>query len=291
MSFDRLQVAQNNDILLDIPAFDVIAGSNIALVGRNGAGKTTLLESILGLRKLSQGQISFRCDKRQLGVQLQNSTYNAEFLVNDILHLHRALYRKSNNELYKAFNLDQLANKKYGHLSRGQKQRIDLYVAVAHNPSTLILDEPGTGLDKHYLDNFFCALEQLQQQNCFTLLMASHSEEELLFATDILWIDHGMIIQFDNKKTLLKQNLGNIKAHIKFENNFDLNNLICSLKKEGMYRNIRFLSAHNVIIFGESSLRKTMLDIASKETFIEFSIKETCEEDFLALVSENIPSI
>ncbi len=287
MKIQNLQVIHSRDTLLDIPKLDMYRGCSIALVGSNGAGKTTLLESILGLRKTTRGDIALHCDKRDMGVQLQNATYNPEILVKEVFKLHATLYGKTNPKLHESFILKELESKKYGRLSRGQKQRVDLYVALAHQPSTLILDEPGTGLDKRFYEQFITVMRSYQNNPDATVLMASHTGSEVAEASHILWIEGGKIVDFSDKNIMLNKHLGEFKAHIRYSSSLKIDDLLSELSTVSVLRHVRHPCDNEVVIYGDESLRQPMLNMASKHNFSTFALSETDEEDFLELVSTN----
>ena len=120
-------------------------GRHTAIIGPNGAGKTTLIEALLGFRQahLEEAQIlgvaaarflqSTRHRKR-LGVQLQRVEYEDSSNVREILDLHQALYGKQDPQVAQALDIEALRQLPYRALSRGQKQRLDLFVALAHHP-------------------------------------------------------------------------------------------------------------------------------------------------------------
>lgn len=287
MTIQQLVVTHSNDTLLDIPELSLFKGCQIALVGGNGSGKTTLLESILGLRKTAGGKISLHCDKRKLGVQLQNATYNPEILVSDVVKLHSTLYRQGDCDLYDSFMLKDLAHKKYGRLSRGQKQRVDLYVALAHKPSTLILDEPGTGLDKHFYEQFLHVISHYQDNPDITIVMASHTPSEVENASHILWIEDGKVQDFTTTELMLNKYLGSFKVHICYEPHFDIDEQLSALSRLAGFRDVRHPASHEAVIYGDESLRQPMLELAAEYSFPTFSLSKTSAEDFLELVSAN----
>ncbi|TPG65678.1 ATP-binding cassette domain-containing protein [Pseudomonas arsenicoxydans] len=138
-------------------------GRHTAIIGPNGAGKTTLIETLLGLRQvhLEEAQIlgipvahflQSTQHRKRLGVQLQRVEYEDSSNVREILDLHQALYGKQDPQVAQALDIDALRKLPYRALSRGQKQRLDLFVALAHHPEIAVLDEPFTGLDRAYID-------------------------------------------------------------------------------------------------------------------------------------------
>lgn len=112
--------SERNILLLEVSQLTIKTGSKVAIVGPNGSGKTTLLETLIGLRKYSSSQklnIMTGAKRKGLGCQLQNSTYNNEFNVCDILDLHKKLYQKTDLDFYKSLDLSFLKKKKYKILS------------------------------------------------------------------------------------------------------------------------------------------------------------------------------
>ncbi|MDP4535122.1 ATP-binding cassette domain-containing protein [Alkalimonas collagenimarina] len=287
MTIQQLLVTHSNDTLLDIPELDLLKGCQIALVGANGAGKTTLLESILGLRKAAGGIARLHCAKRNLGVQLQNATYNPEILVSDVVSLHATLYGQSDAELYDKFLLKELAHKKYGRLSRGQKQRVDLYVALAHKPTTLILDEPGTGLDKYFYEQFLQVLADYQDNPAISIVMATHTASEVENSSHILWIEAGKLQDFSARNTMLNKHLGSFKAHLCYEPQLGLDARLGELLQLAGVRHLRRPTVHEAVLYGDESLRQPMLELAAEYKFSTFSLTKTDAGDFLELVSAN----
>lgn len=150
-SFGTQNVLSNLD-------WNIEAGSIVGLLGRNGAGKTTLIESMLGLRECERGEVLlFGESIRQLSSEakakigyVQQSAELFEWLTpRQMLRYFKALYPCWNDakveELMQRWNLpyDKVISK----FSGGQKQRLAIIRALAHEPELLILDEPVASLD------------------------------------------------------------------------------------------------------------------------------------------------
>lgn len=138
---------------LDDVSLTVPRGGVFGLIGGNGAGKTTLIKHILGMLKAQSGSVSvFGLDpvKNPVGV-LGRIGYLSEdrdlpnwMRVGELMRYTQAFFpawdEKYAEELREAFDLDPLAKVK--NLSRGQRARAGLLVALAHRPELLVLDEP-----------------------------------------------------------------------------------------------------------------------------------------------------
>src|SRR5262249_43351922 len=133
-------------------------GAVFGLVGANGAGKTTLIKHVLGLLRAAAGSVRvFGRDPvaDPVGV-LSHVGYLSEepdlpgwMRVAELLRYTRAFYPGWDDayaeRLRRDFGLDPAARVK--HLSKGQRARAGLLIALAYRPDLLVLDEPSTGLD------------------------------------------------------------------------------------------------------------------------------------------------
>src|SRR2546423_419368 len=133
-------------------------GGVYGLVGANGAGKTTLIKHILGLLRAESGSVRvFGLDPvadpvavlSRIGYLSEENDVPGWMRVDELIRYSRAFYPAWDDayaeELRQAFALDPSA--KIRTLSKGQKARAGLLVALAHRPELLVLDEPSSGLD------------------------------------------------------------------------------------------------------------------------------------------------
>lgn len=138
-------------------------GEVTALIGPNGAGKTTLLLMLATLLVPDRGTITIdgfspvddpREVRRRIGWMPDGfGTWDA-LTVREVLHTIGAAYdlpaaeaRSRTDEVLEQVHLTDLADRRARVLSRGQKQRLGMARALLHRPSTLLLDEPASGLD------------------------------------------------------------------------------------------------------------------------------------------------
>jgi len=180
-------------------------GAVYGLVGANGAGKTTLIRHILGLLRAESGSVRiFGLDPvaDPVGV-LSRIGYLSE--VNDLpdwmrtgelIRYSRAFYPAWDDayaeELRQAFALDPAA--RINNLSRGQKARAGLLIALAHRPELLLLDEPSSGLDPVVRRDILEAILRTIAHEGRTVLFSSHLLEEVERVADhVTMISHGRI--------------------------------------------------------------------------------------------------
>jgi len=130
----------------------------IALIGPNGCGKTTLIKTILGMVVPDSGSITFKGDnilnhwqyRDQIGYMPQMGRYPDNMTIGQVLGMMKDIRGKSeglDEDLIKAFSVQNISNKRMGTLSGGTIQKVSAALAFLFNPSVLILDEPTAGLD------------------------------------------------------------------------------------------------------------------------------------------------
>jgi len=130
----------------------------IALIGPNGSGKTTLIKSILGMVIPDSGTITFNGKdiadnfqyRDEIGYMPQIGRYPDNMTIGQVLGMMKDIRGKSgklDEDLIKAFSINNLLNKRMRTLSGGTIQKVSAALAFLFNPSVLILDEPTAGLD------------------------------------------------------------------------------------------------------------------------------------------------
>ena len=130
----------------------------IALIGPNGCGKTTLIKTILGMVVPDSGSITFMGNnilnhwqyRDEIGYMPQIGRYPDNMTIGQVLGMMKDIRGKLDNlddDLIKAFSINNLLNKRMGTLSGGTIQKVSAALAFLFKPSVLILDEPTAGLD------------------------------------------------------------------------------------------------------------------------------------------------
>lgn len=167
--------------------FTVQPGEIFGLLGPNGAGKTTTLECLEGIRQPSAGTLRVldidpvREPARlaqAIGVQLQSSGLPPSMTVDEAIKFFCAYHKvKPRYDLIERMDLNDKRRTVYEQLSIGLKRRLNLILAVAHNPPVVILDEPTAGLDVASRVELHGLMDELRRQGT-TILLATHDMAE-----------------------------------------------------------------------------------------------------------------
>lgn len=186
---------------LDDLSLSVPRGGVFGLIGGNGAGKTTLIKHVLGLFKAQSGSVQvFGLDPVQnpvgtlgrIGYLSEDRDLPNWMRVSELMRYTQAFFpnwdERFAEELRAAFDLD--ANAKVKELSRGQRARAGLLVALAHRPELLILDEPSSGLDPVVRRDILGAIIRTIADEGRTVLFSSHLLDEVERVADRVAIIH-----------------------------------------------------------------------------------------------------
>lgn len=143
---------RTQNVLINV-SFEIKKSEIIGLVGENGSGKSTLLKILVGLLKpdsgnfKSEGKIGY-CPQEMLLFERLTVRENFHYFAKayDII-LTRDGFEKILESTLQSFNFTNFKNKIVSELSGGTKQKLNLALALIHNPDLLILDEPYSGFD------------------------------------------------------------------------------------------------------------------------------------------------
>lgn len=185
-----------DDVSLVIPR-----GGVFGLIGGNGAGKTTLIKHILGLLKAESGTVRvFGLDPVQnpvgtlgrIGYLSEDRDLPDWMSVRELMRYTQAFFptwdETYGEQLREMFDLDPKAKIKT--LSRGQRARAGLLIALAHRPELLVLDEPSSGLDPVVRRDILGAIIRTIADEGRTVLFSSHLLDEVERVADAVTIIH-----------------------------------------------------------------------------------------------------
>jgi ABC-2 type transport system ATP-binding protein len=186
---------------LDEVSLTVPRGGVFGLIGGNGAGKTTLIKHLLGLLQAQAGTVRvFGLDPvanpvgvlGRIGYLSEDRDLPNWMRVRELMRYTQAFFPTWDDayaeELRQAFDLDP--NAKVKNLSRGQRARAGLLVALAHRPELLLLDEPSSGLDPVVRRDILGAIIRTIAEEGRTVLFSSHLLDEVERVADRVAIIH-----------------------------------------------------------------------------------------------------
>jgi ABC-2 type transport system ATP-binding protein len=176
-------------------------GGVFGLIGANGAGKTTLIKHVLGLLKAQTGSVRvFGLDPvhdpvgvlSKIGYLSEDRDLPDWMRIEELMRYTQAFYpdwdQKFADELCERFEL--LPSQRIKTLSRGQRARAGLLVALAHRPELLLLDEPSSGLDPVVRRDILAAIIRTVADEGRTVLFSSHLLDEVSRVADRLAMVH-----------------------------------------------------------------------------------------------------
>ncbi|WP_432931025.1 ABC transporter ATP-binding protein [Microbispora sp. CA-135349] len=150
---------------LDGVSFTVGQGEMFGFVGANGAGKTTTMRIVMGVLQADEGEVRWKGDplgfaeRRRFGYMPEERGLYQKMKVADQIGYFGRLHglspeaaRRAADELIERLGLTERAGDTVEALSLGNQQRVQLAVALVHDPDVLILDEPFSGLDPLAVD-------------------------------------------------------------------------------------------------------------------------------------------
>lgn len=198
-------------------SLEVCEGEVFGLLGPNGAGKTTSINMICGLLKPDAGQVIIRGKvitngdasiRARVGVCPQNIILWGQLtcieqmqFIGEMYGLRGKITRERSEKLLKELNLiekkDQLART----LSGGMQRRLNLAMALVHDPEILVLDEPEAGLDPQSRVLVREYVKSLARQK--TIILTTHNMDEAdRMADRVAIIDHGKLLTIDTPEAL-----------------------------------------------------------------------------------------
>ena len=201
-------------------------GEIFGFIGPNGAGKSTTIRTLLSLIYPSSGSASiFGLDcvkngpeiKKEIGYVPAEVAYYDGMRVMELLRYSASFYKKKCDQRirYLAKKLDLDLHRRIEDLSSGNKKKVGIVQAMAHEPKLIILDEPTSGLDPLIQQTFFELLEEANKKGA-TILFSSHNLSEVQRLCDrVAIIKEGKIIRTDSIAALTGEHYKKCKLEAK----------------------------------------------------------------------------
>lgn len=206
---ESLSKSFGNTIAVDNLSLEVKSGEVVGLLGPNGAGKTTTMRLMTGYLFPDAGQVIVDnvpvtnnpvAAQRKIGYLPEDNPLYEEMLVSELLDFSANLRAIPKSKRKPAFDfaisaagISNVYHHLIGELSKGFKQRVGLALALLHQPSILILDEPTEGLDPNQRAEIRTLIKKLAQDH--TIIMSTHvMQEASAVCNRLTLIDKGRLI-------------------------------------------------------------------------------------------------
>jgi ABC-2 type transport system ATP-binding protein len=186
-------------------SFEVAEGEVYALLGENGAGKSTTVEILEGHRRRTSGDVSVlgqdpagagRDFRDRIGIVLQTSGVEHELTVREAVTFYGSCYRSRRpvEDVIDLVGLTPQRDQRVGHLSGGQRRRLDLALGIAGNPDLLFLDEPTTGFDPAARRHAWDVIRDLCSGGTTVLLTTHYLDEAEQLAARVGVLSAGRLV-------------------------------------------------------------------------------------------------
>ncbi len=218
---------------VDDVSFSINKGECLGLVGESGSGKTTLGRAILGLQKLTAGEVLFdgnslggmkgrdlRALRRRMQIIFQDPyssldpRMSAGSIIGEGISIHnlasgRAEYNRQVAELLEMVGLNVEMSSRYPHeFSGGQRQRIGIARAIAVRPDFIVCDEPVSALDVSIQAQILSLLTDLQSELDLTYLFIAHDLSVVRHISDRVAVMYlGRIVEVASSDDLYREPL------------------------------------------------------------------------------------
>ena len=218
---------------LDGLSFGVAPGSVFALLGPNGAGKSTAVKILTTLTRADAGRAAVAgLDamaepdrvRRTIGVVAQGSGVDVQATGRENLRLQGQIHgirgpavEARAQELLERFGLEDAADRVARGYSGGMQRRLDIAMALVHDPAVLFLDEPTTGLDPEVRADMWSEITKLARERGKTVLLTTHYLEEAdQLAERVAIVDRGKVVA-EGSPEELKRELSGDAIHVDLE--------------------------------------------------------------------------
>jgi ribosome-dependent ATPase len=208
-------------VAVDHVSFKIPRGEIFGFLGSNGCGKSTTMKMLVGFLPATSGTCQLFGQpmgsddmqaRRNVGYMTQAFSLYGELTVRQNLELHAQLYHLPREkiaprlgELLQRFDLKAAANSRPDSLPLGIKQRLQLAVAVLHEPAILILDEPTSGVDPIARDAFWRTLIGLSRDEGVTIFITTHFMNEAERCDRISLMHAGKVLAVGPPHDLVKE--------------------------------------------------------------------------------------
>ena len=276
--------------LVENISFEVKKGEVVGLLGPNGAGKTTLMRMMVGMIRMTEGEVwidgqsvkqKFESTAAKIGAVIENPEFYPFLSGYENLtyfgRMNSNVTEDRIDEVVQLLGMGQVIDRKVKAYSLGMRQRLGIAQALIHNPDVLILDEPTNGLDPNGIHEMRMYIKKIAHEQGKAVLVSSHLLSEVELMCDrVIIIQHGKYVATQNIKQAESLEMETI--HIRVDDmkqaadllTYDVliqdNELILTVENEEIPNVIRTLTEKGIRIYRVYEERKTL-----EEKFLELT--------------------
>lgn len=218
ITLDRVTKKYMRKVALNDVSIQITKGKIVGLVGENGSGKSTLLKLIAGLAKPSAGDVLVNGvpvthqAAKEISYLSELDEYYSFYNVGETIDFHASQFTDFNKEkaeeIRQFMQLDRKAKLKQ--LSKGNRGRLKIVLALAREVPVILMDEPLSGLDPMVRDSIVKGLISFIDLEKQTVLITTHEIKEIeAILDDVIVIKDGTMIGHKNVEQLrMEENVG-----------------------------------------------------------------------------------
>ena len=228
LSVEGLHIERGGTVIIDDISWRVAGGQHWVILGANGSGKTSLLSALTGYLMPTAGEIcllgkrygesDWRELRKRIGIVSSSvrqmmadeeaaleTVASGKYAMIDFWGRVTRTEKAQALKLLKQVECEYLAERAWGVLSQGERQRVLIGRALMARPRVLILDEPCAGLDPAAREHFLQFLQRLgKQADAPTLVLVTHHVEEIMPAfSHVLVLKNGRVLAQGRKGSVL----------------------------------------------------------------------------------------
>lgn len=275
--------------IIDKISFGVNRGEVFGFLGPNGAGKTTTIRMMVGLMKITSGDIkiagfsvkeNFTEAVRHIGAIVENpEMYKFMSGYDNLLHFARmvkGISKSKINEVVELVGLTERIHDKVKTYSLGMRQRLGLAQCLLHDPEVLILDEPTNGLDPAGIREIRDYLRILTREKNMAVIVSSHLLSEMEMMCDRIGIiQNGRLIDVQLVEEFVQEGATSYEfevipqeeALILLQGNYSnirmtasRKGIVAQLNKEEIPKIVKMFVEEDIQLFGIKEMTKTLED-------------------------------
>jgi ABC-2 type transport system ATP-binding protein len=227
----NLRKSYGATVAVDGASFEVRRGETLGLLGPNGAGKSTTIGVMIGVLKPDSGTVAINggasptdaAARRAVGVAPQSLALYEDLSAEENLAFFGRLYDLAGARLQDRINwalefsgLEDRRRHRVKTYSSGMKRRLNMAVAMIHDPQVIFLDEPTVGVDPQSRNHIFDRIETLKSAGRTIVYTTHYMEEAQRLCDRVAIMDHGRILDLDRVDAVIARHGGRsvVKAEL-----------------------------------------------------------------------------